>query len=302
MSQVVKVIQFVKPVFSVPNIPKQILAESSTPYSPGFKNGTRSIHTGLTFAEQSFLLPSLIGISANSPDFQKAVDDYYCEFSRTIPADGMDLDVSYTQNGNNQIPVNIEDYLLSKLMWDDKNVGKTEEEIENSSFYDFVIIDKDKMDKIEDEMHEKRKLAAINMVALYEQPEKIKYIVTILRKYAKVKSSNIDTRIEASLDGLTVMEVESMSDSKLEAALVIIKDIVPDKFNKLVTDENLAVKALIAAAIEFNFLSSLNGEFYYEEEKIATTYKSLIGTIKKDNNMIAILTEKVGVIKSELGK
>jgi hypothetical protein len=285
MNNVTIVKQIVKPVFTGFNLPKEIQKDSVRFYSPGFKDGGVVVHTGLTFDEQFELLPVLIGVSSTSSEFQSKVDEYFSNYSYRIPYDGIEIDASYRQVGDKKIPVNIPDYILSKLMFNDSNVCVTADK-DNLHFYKFVLIDKEAEKKVEEEMFAEKRKANIEYVKLIESKEddKLKYILTIMRKEADV----------------TAIEVDDLTRIQLEQKLSIISTKSPDKFVKLVSDDKLLTKAMLATAIDLNVVSKIGESFFFDEDKIADTYSQLVGAVIKDNNLTAKITAKVGAVKKEL--
>ena len=285
MSNITVVKQLVKPVFTGFNLPKEIQKDSVRFYSPGFKDGGVIIHTGLTFEEQLELLPVLIGVSATSSDFQARVDDYFSNYSYRIPYDGIEIDASYREVEGKKIPVNIQDYILSKLMSSDTNVCTTVDK-DNLHFYKFVLIDKEAERKAEEEAFAEKRKANIEYVKLIDNKEndKLKYILTILRKEADI----------------TAIEIDDMTRIQLEQKLSDVSTKAPDKFVSVVNSENLQTKAMIASAIDLNVISKIGESFFFEEEKLADKYSQLVGIVIKDNNLTAKLIAKVGAVKKEL--
>jgi len=90
-------------IYWKPNKSAYALANSEVLDEPPRRLGSSVTAVGKMIAnslEQKALMPSIIGISANSPDWDKALTNYWNSLSEEIPAGGKELDLSFNYDIN----------------------------------------------------------------------------------------------------------------------------------------------------------------------------------------------------------
>jgi len=109
---------------------------------PYYENDTKSVATGLSFDEQRILLPHVTGIEPADRDFRRAVQDYYHTIQTRVPKNGVKLQISLENDAlplsNENMPLNIKDYLCYKHILNHPEVAKDQPEAQryyNKKFY-----------------------------------------------------------------------------------------------------------------------------------------------------------------------
>lgn len=276
-------IAIVKPVFKQSGVPKEILEESTSPYVPGFKAGTQNIITGITFDEQKKYLPQFVGVSSTSPDFQEKVRDFYIDYTRNIPFNGIEVETGKLEDGT---PINIEDYIFVKLLEEDSNVAKTKDELESRDFYNYTLEYKDAIAKEEESNYILNKEANLEFIKLTADIDpisklKVKYIVLI----------------EKIFFGESILSLEKLTDLQLEVNLKKLVDKKPDAFLKLVKSDSLEYLAFIKSCLEFNLLAESGQAIYYKDEKLADRIGQCANVLKKDSGLYSKLQSELKEIK-----
>lgn len=262
---------FIKPVPRATGLPIEIQRENPVPYTPGFKEGTTSVIKGITFEEQKKLLPNLIGVSDSSPDYQNKVDEFYYEFTFAIPFDGMFIEVGINEDGS---PVNIREYILGKLMTEDRRVAKKEEDIENSHFFDYTLVYQDEENKKEIKKYEKQKEADIEFVKLIssvENKSKIKHLAVVNKDFFK----------------LTVFAINELTEPQRELKLKEFVNTDPVLFLKQIKNENLKYLSFIHSALDIGMYSQAGESIYFEDSQIGVSIDNVAEVLKSDSAMFA---------------
>lgn len=260
---------FVKPVPKLSGLPFEIQRENPLAYSPGFKYGSTSVIKGITFEEQNQLLPNIIGISSNSPEFQSKVDEFYQEYTYPVPFDGVYIEMGVQENGQ---PINSKEYIFGKLLEEDNNVAKKQQDVDNPHFFKYVLTYKEEEDKKEIQKYAKQKQADIEFVKLIADEaniNKIKFLVVINKDYFKE----------------TVLSLSNLNTLQLEERLKRFVNSNPEEFIKQVKNEDLQYLAFVHSALDINMFVQSGESIFYENEQIGINISNTADVLKKDSAM-----------------
>jgi hypothetical protein len=269
------------PIYQYDNMPPELKKESSRNYSPGFR-GSR-ILTGIDSLEQQMYLPEYLGISAQSQDFQSAVEDFFVNFSFNVPYHGIEIETGLDDNGK---PIELLDYILGKMVIDDRNVA-TGDDIENAHFFSFKLIDLEEKEKALEASHALIKKAVIAYTALIQEADvenKLQQICVLFRK-----------KIDKS-----VVEIYKMKTSELERGAKIVAETLPDKFIATLSDKDLKLKSVIATALDLNIITNSGDAYFIGEDLVAKNITELLGVLKSTGDLYTRLVHKVESVKKEM--
>lgn len=141
------------------------LGESYRPIGPYFEPGGKSTATGLTFEEQRWLMPELLGMEPTDKDFRKSVTKYFDELLTNVPKSGLELNISLMDDSKPLSPTNLpaepRDYIVWRHMQKHPHVAKDKTAAERDMLKRFYIVDPQrvqgealKINKLEDQATE----------------------------------------------------------------------------------------------------------------------------------------------------
>lgn len=90
--------------------------------------------------ETEYLMPQVLGISYNSPDFMRALEAFWTNYGISVPPEGLMLDVGGVDENGNFNPFNINDYILYRFCWKHREVANSYALIEKSPKIRFYLI------------------------------------------------------------------------------------------------------------------------------------------------------------------
>lgn len=259
----------------------------------------------LTREEEFVLMPEILNIRPDAPEFNKAVDEFFVGIGADIEDEGLPLDVTIQEeinlkNKNGEVigvmeyPVNILDYIIYRLI--KKHIEK-DFRVANSlkeciiGRHEFYIEDIKKDNEDKNKAYKARQTARVDFIALTagdskseRDKEKIKMIFDVT--YNIHQKSSHSTELQ---DMIRILDEE-----------VLQKD--PDKMVELMNDEDLADKALINQLVTYNVIST-QGNIYFNNNEpmgdLQETIKYLNNPIRADikPKLRVKLQEKLRLIK-----
>ena len=286
----VEVKQLLKPLFHNSITPKPILEESFKLYSAGWdKSGTR-INTGLSFEEEKRFLPMILNISNKDNDFRQKVTDYYANISQRVNYDGLELDASYEEIDGQIYPVNIKDYLLSRMLQTDDSVKSNLRKDDVDEYLcKFELIDKSKQKQIDNEKFIAANNAMIEFVKLTNNDENSQTVKEIL------------IYLHNDLQ-LNVIDIYNFDSLEAKQKLKELADKHPEKFVKVAKDSKINIKSLIRESISYGVISPIGDSYYYGEEKVGNTIKEITTYLSNNNDLMIKIKEIVLSRRKEYSK
>lgn len=255
---------FLRRIPSPGRLPGQNLDEAKQKIGSGWKGS--SVLRGLSFEEEIMYLPSIIGLSPESPNWEANTRAYWANISKEVPPrDGVELEVglryyneddyNYDQNecarDNNGTltnhkgkPINMADYILWRYCLNYSRVANTPEDIGKSPKIEFYLFNKDKeiSDKV-NVLNSKRKALQLMYKRIGER-DWVDYILRVL--IAQDKSHTKDVR---SMSRMTNDEKDILLDEYVVGN--------PEKFLALAEDKNLEMRSFIELCIAMGKLSRI---------------------------------------------
>lgn len=259
-----------KPVIQGDGLPIEIKREAKTEYSPGIKRGTTSVLRGLKPDEENKFLPKVLNTSSSSPNWETVLEDYWSDYSMSIPFDGMEIEGGI-ENGT---PINLEHYILANLFLNDDTVAKGED-VDNAGAFNFLIIDKSAV--------EKAKLGNLEISTKADG------------KWAELASNEANTDVlrwivlglQGEL-GLSYSAVRNSTRDELKLIIYEFKGRNPVRFIEAASDTNLKEVALIVALVDSDIIKKEGAAYYDEDVLLANTMKEMISYVKSQTNSAKI--------------
>lgn len=248
----------------------------------------------LTMPEWLKYMPSIIGESANSPEFAKSFDKYLNNVSKIVPEGGLKLEVGYTFNSKSDYDL----YVKSNEVIQDtfNRADKSDPDKRKLAFKlrdESIIALEAKQYKVATPLNVANyflwryamvygdcanDIALINTsgaIRLYiDDPAVEAHKRNVLFKAKKaatiayVKCLEDVTLIKrilwTYLEG--VVNINQMDENDMVSRLETFKDADPNKFLKFVNDKDIAIKATIEMMIHFNVLRRLENSSVIVDE------------------------------------
>jgi len=251
------------------NIPEHIYAESKRKIGSSFTKSGQT-NKGLTFSEEKELLPALLGLQYNDPNFFQKSERFFAELSIDVEhGSGTKFNASVDDKGN---PVNLMDYVKYKFALAHPFVAADEQACMSSQKYKYFVHDPSK------EMEEKHSALEVKKKAYRE---------FIKASADEAKMDMILLAMGSSPKGLSVVEKELKLENEVDAD--------PVSFLKIVTDKNLEQTAFIEDCISSEVLRRVGTAYLNGDEKIGDTLEESILFLKNKKN-----SEVLTVLKARL--
>ena len=188
-----------------------------------------------------------------------------------------------------EVPENLEDYMAYQFAMKSSRVAKTEDELQNNSFYHFILEDESKMKQKEKDSHSINKRATIAYARLASKLEE--------------NISKIDWILEMTKEERSIYD-ESITSEEKDMLLMKLSDTKPEVFIQLVEDERLEDKALLAKAVSLGILTMEGNDYYYLNENIGTEEKGAIAWLHKPEKSasVAAVKSKIELAKKDKRK
>lgn len=235
---------------------------------------------GLTTEEERKYLPSIVGVSPDSPNWDKAIRDYWVNITHTVPyPEGSKLEVGmtfatkedantatneeeaefqkyvaaraegkfYRENFEKRFklgkPINLEDYILWRYCLVYSHVANTPDEVHHSAKIRFYLESKTRKIAESKRALQARKKAYSEYLEVLDDRSQVDNLMVILRDtVAKVNKPSEDNYVNVDTD--------ENKDLVLER---VVRN-YPNRFLTSVNDKQLARKAFIERCIDHNFL------------------------------------------------
>ena len=275
-------------------LPADVYGDSVTKVGSEWDGNTRNPIRGLSPKEEKLLLPSILGVGFDSPNWDNAVLNYWADFAIRVPDEGVPMNIATTTvklkgaDGKEETwekPVNVKDYIQYRFCLRSSKVAATQEERENQAIYPFYIEDKADMLRNQTERLEDMKRANVEFLKLFKRSKdnkldesKINWVLEVYKKY---------DRELGNYNAFSPEEKELYIDQR--------KNDNPVLFTSIVQDENLEMKAFISEAISMGYLTQAGNAYFNGDEKIGDGIEEAILYFKdpKHNNVLLTLKERM---------
>lgn len=220
-------------------------------------------HRGLTPEQERILLPDMIGMDCNNPNWNKSVREFWSKWTFPLTAEGRKLnydsvvkemvDPLTKEKVKIEVPINLQDYIDYNMAKQSCRVAKTDDERENVDYFDGVLVDVAEQVQVDKSKFAKKQAATKQFLVLQRDAS--------------------EELIEQLLDTMGPENEDfSVLSDKEEKIMALEKYVLsdPEKFLRLHEDKDLEIKALLRRLVKAGII--------YQEQDIYF--------IKDDNTVI----------------
>jgi hypothetical protein len=147
---------------------------------------SRRIGSGLTFKEETLLLPLVLDVPSEHPDFRKKLNEFYIDIDTQVPYDtGRTLEIGLESSntdevGKTNMPLNIMDYLRYRHALKHPQVALNKELSDGNSMKEFYIFDKFEVGKKSSKKLETQDQAMQVYQAVKDDANKVRQALVLL--------------------------------------------------------------------------------------------------------------------------
>lgn len=199
-----------------------------------YKKGSKTPGSGLETYEVTLLMPKIVGVEANHPDFIKRVEEYFHEISTRVPEEGLMLEIGLGTNNDDiispeNLPINPEHYVKYKHALSHPSTAKNKELADGNQLVKWYI---DDPEETTENARKKNKEEDEALAVYLSSKDNADIVDRILTNMA------VDTRLEKD----PVLKLKELAEKE------------PKKFVTVAKDPNLVAKYKINKMIQSNVL------------------------------------------------
>ena len=206
--------------------------------------------TGLTAKEEEKILPLVLGVSIDSPEFLKRKAEFYANITVDVPLQGAPLQVGVDENGMFIKPT---DYLKFKFASIHPWVSKDEAGLNEHGMKQFYIHDPETKLKEQTVKLNLRKDAYKEFILLTAKPEKMAMVVNLLGNDPKGMKPE---EMEQFLEGIVTTDSE--------------------KFLNVVKDKNLEMKSFLMECVSAEVITRIGSSLLEGDEVLGNSIEEAI--------------------------
>lgn len=226
---------------------------------------------GLSLDEQKNILPSVIGMSANDPNWSNAVRRFYAEMTIDVPQAGVELNISMDENGEPEAPLDFVKFRFAALH---PHVAEAEDtNVHNTRYYFYDP-------KVEEE-------ARVAETRLKKEAYKALILVCDDEKQMDLvlKASGVNTN--------------SLSKEQKELELEDLVELDPSEFIRVSKDKNIESIALINECLDTEVLRKSGNTYLYGDEVLGEDLEQTIRflNLKRNSGTLQDIKAKLNAFK-----
>lgn len=247
---------------------KELIQEESKRYSGGFEGPNPKRAIPLREETKYPQLASAVGASFSDPFWTEKVKNFWAEFSYRIPygvvneygaiEGGIELDASFTTDGDKIYCENFEQFILFEMMQKDREVCLNPELWNERRSYGFFCIDKTKETQRAKELTKLKQDAVIELAKLLQDQE-----VESRKGFFRVLAGAIDPEI-------TALYAKTMSYDDVIRTIITASEKYPKAFLEAAKDDTLMKRAFIREAVEAGAVTKVGNKYVFENEEFGS--------------------------------
>lgn len=256
------------------HLPATVIQESSRKLGSVFVS--RSPLRGLTKEQEIEHLPRVLGVNADSTNFEKVTREYWADFGIDVPSEGVVLNITTDDNGK---PVVIDDWIAYQWAKRHPLVAKDKDAMNRDALATFYIYDPDvEVQRDNDGVQDKK---------------------AAWREF--IKASKERKVMDRLYRVLTHRSPEPLSDLQIENQLQTTMEADPKAFLKVALDKDLETRELIFELLEHSILRKVGNSFLYHDDVIGNTTEEAIIYLnnKRNSRVVAELKAKLKEFTSD---
>lgn len=251
----------------------------------------RNTYIPLEKSELTEVAEQLFGFSTKDTDFVKTIMEYFAEYRikveyGTDKTDGVKLVLPLDKEGKIVFHKDYVDAIIQyRICLQSKRVATTPDEIleatsGQSNFMAFLYdADADKV--IERQLSRVKREAEKNFLVYTEENKRkeLKWLVRVITKGVSIGNNNI------FFPSADIADVDYMNDDDMIMILRELSNKYPGALNKLISDPNLEMRALIELAIDLKSLvRKPDGMIKFRDDVLGGNVSEAIDNLKKPRN------------------
>lgn len=253
--------------------------------------GTKRIGTGLSFEEETILLPLVLDVPAEDREFRKSVSKFYMEMDTKVPyLSGITLEIGLKIDNDkplsldlknpekSNLPIQIMDYLRYRHALRHPYVAQSKDKADGNGIIQFYIFDKS---------------------AVLEKSRKTMDVLDLaIGNYAKIKEDADKVKKMLTLMGTDYRIFDNASDMVIGLRKIV--EAKPDEFNEVYKDSEIESKYTIQLMCNFGVLKQIGDKYQDVETKrfIANSKDELISIMADETQSDLVLTLKTRLQES----
>lgn len=262
-------------------MPSEVYKDSITKIGSEWKENTRSMIRGLSPDEEKAYLPKILQVQPESPNWDRAVEQYWAEFSLRVPSEGLELEIFTDKNGNPS-ESNLKDYISFRFAQVSSRVATTPEEVENKAMFPYYLEDKKAQSMSAYDKLQVAKRASLNFMKLvktddnnaFVDPEKVDWVLELYRR----------TDPSLPMSGMDAPDKEVYLSNKSQED--------PETFNTIVEDPQLKTKSFVVKCISLGILQRIGNAILNGQEKIGDSLEEAVYYLEDAKNSKVDITLK----------
>ena len=239
--------------------------------------GSPRIATGLSFQEETLLLPLILEVPAEHPDFRKTLNDFYRNISTLVPYEhGLTLEIGLSESNTDAVsksnlPINLIDYLRYRHAIRHPHVAPNKEAAAGNQLKMFYIFDKTEVSKKSSKKLEQQDAALVIYQSVKDDPRKTAMALTLLG-----------------------VDPNKLDESEHRATLKSKAEQVPDKFIAVLEDKDFETNYWIESMVNHKIIKKM-GQKYFDAETdrlLGSSLEEVIYFFRDDSNSDVVVTLK----------
>jgi hypothetical protein len=210
------------------------------------EQGSPRIASGLSFHEEKILLPKILDVPADHPEFRKKLGLFYAGLSVKVPYDGgVTLNISLEDDSKelseDNLPVAILDYLKYRVCIKHPKMAASQEIAEGNSKYEFYVFDPVASSKRKEEKREIEDGAQQAYLEVKRDKNKVEQALILLGVNPHQEKNPVDKlKSLAVKDPKRFLEVINLKDFEVHA---LIQSLVDNKIVKVLMSKYFDVES-----------------------------------------------------------
>lgn len=241
------------------------------------KGSSQKIGSGLSFDEEKVLLPDLLEVPADHPEFRRKVADFFKEIATLVPYDtGVTLEVGLENSNTDKVsatnfPINLMDYIRYRHAIAHPQVAASKEEAQGNQMKLFYLFDKVRVIEKNSRKLERQDAA----LAIYQEVNKDEKKMAMALMLLGVDPNKVD---KADHRGLLKSKAEQD----------------PDKFIEVLENKDFETNYWIEAMITHKVIKKMGAKYFDTEtdRMLGQSLEEVVYFFRDDMNSDVIISLK----------
>lgn len=250
------------------HLPKAVRADAVMKLSSVYVN--RQPLKGFSPEEERKYMEGLLDVAPDHNDWPKHSKEFWSELTIPVGFTGVELEIGLDDN---DMPINIMDYIKYRFAIKHPHVALTEDEMKSEFSKRFYIQDLTREDKVKNNQIQFKKDADKEFIKLSSSAKNMKRVLRLMA--------------DTNPDRLT--------DEQIENSLYELKNSNPKKFLRIATDKNLELKSEIEEMITAGVLRKIGNQIIFIDEVLGDTLDDTVIHLKdkKNSGKLTVLRAKL---------